>query len=317
MSEKPKLNLIFLTFLVGGNKINSYRLSFDPNLYFIHNSEEAHKIPEEAFKAHEISEEVFKFGKDKAIIYITFYDSNGNNLATVKYPIYYCPINTIYIEENYIKNGYNIEIDFKYSNDLSIKINDKEIKILDTIETKDRKKITLINFNTLRISANQEDINIIPEIEKCNVKSPINFYRLSINMKDPEMKKIVQPIKEMSSPKMHLQKETKIILDEFYKNINELLNIKNNHNYTKKYECILKKYNKKIQNVEYELNKSMDYLEQYFGEHPIDMEIILEYEIFCLLRDGEHKYMKNQELFKNIVKGMIQFFIIKIKKNQI
>ena len=100
MSEKPKLNLIFLNFLVGGIKINSYRLSFDPKLYFRLNPEKTHEIPEQ----------VFKFGKDKSIIYI-------------------CSINTIYIEENYIKNGYNLEIDFKYSNNLSIKINDKEIKI--------------------------------------------------------------------------------------------------------------------------------------------------------------------------------------------
>ena len=179
MSEKPKLNLIFLTFLIGGKKINSYELSFAPNnLYFIHNSEFTHEIPEE----------VFKYGKDKAIIYIILYDSKGKYLTTVKYPIYYCPINTIYIEEKYIRNGYNIEIDFKYSNDLSIKINDKEIKILDSIETKDRKKITLINFNTPTITANQEDIKIISEIEKCNAKSPINFYRLSINMKDQEKK---------------------------------------------------------------------------------------------------------------------------------
>ena len=185
MSEKPKLNLIFLNFLIGGNKINSYKLSFAPNnLYFILNSENTHEIPEE----------VFKFGKDKAIIYIILYDSKGNQLTTIKYLIYYCQINTIYIEENYINNGYNLEIDFKYSNDLSIKTNDKEIKTLDSIETKDRKKITLINFNTPIITANQVNINIIAEIEKCNVKSPINFYRLSINMKDPEIKIIVQPI---------------------------------------------------------------------------------------------------------------------------
>ena len=93
MSEKPKLNLIFLTFIVGGNKINSYRLSFDPNLYFKPNSEKTHEIPEE----------VLKFGKDKAIIYIIFYDSNGNNLTTVKYPIYYCSINTIYRRKLYKK----------------------------------------------------------------------------------------------------------------------------------------------------------------------------------------------------------------------
>ena len=235
MSEKTKLNLIFLTFLSGGNKIHSYRLSFAPNnLYFMHNSEKTHEIPEE----------VFKFGKDKAIIHIILYDLKGGCLSTIKYPIYYYTINTIYIEENYIGNGYNIEIDFKHSKDLTLKINEKEIKILDSIGTKDRHKITLINFNTSTITANQENINIISEIENRNVKSPINFYRLSINMKDPEIKKIVQPIKEMSSPKIHLLNESKIILDECYKNINELLNIKNNNDYKKKYEYILNKYKK-------------------------------------------------------------------------
>ena len=298
MSEKPKLNLIFLTFLVGGNKIHSYRLSFDPKLYFRLNPEKTHEIPEE----------VFKFGKDKAIIYIIFYDSNDNELTTVKYPIYYCSINTVYIEENYIKNGYNLEIDFKYSNNLSIKINDKEIKILDSIETKDRKKITLINFNTPRITANEEDINIISEIEKCNVKSPMNFYRLSINMKDPEMKKIVQPIKEMSSPNIHLLNESKTILDKFYKNIIELLKIENNDDYAKKYQNILKKYIKKIKKVEFDINKSIDYLEHYFKEHPIDFKIIFEYQIFCLFKDGKRKYKENQEFFKNIVNGMFQFY---------
>ena len=299
MTEKPKLNLIFLTFLIGGNKINSYKLSFDPNnLHFINDSQKTHEIPEE----------VFKYGKDKAIIYIILYDSKGNHLTTIKYLIYYCQINTIYIEENYIRNGNNIEIDFKYLNDLSIKINEKEIKTLDSIETKDRKKITLINFNTPTIRANQVDINIIAEIEKCNVKSPINFYRLSINMKAPEIKIIVQPIKEMSSPKIHLLNESKSILYEFYKNINELLNINNNDDYKKKYKNILKKYIKKIKKVDYDLNKSKDYLEQYFKEHPIDFKIILEYEIFLLFRDGKGKYKKNKEFFKNIVERVLQFY---------
>ena len=254
MSEKPKLNLIFLTFLSGGNKIHSYKLSFAPNnLYFIQNSEETHEIPEE----------VFKLWKDKAIIYIILYDVKGECLTTIKYPIYYYSINTIYIEENYIGNGYNIEIDFKHSKDLSLKINEKEIKSLDSIGTKDRHKITLINFNISTITANQKDIDIIQEIVKCNEKSPINFYRISINMEDPEIKKIVQPVKEVSSPKVHLLNEKKIIFDEFYKKLKELIEIKNNDNYKEKYELIVEEYTNKIQMFDYELNKSKDYLEQY------------------------------------------------------
>ena len=109
MSENLKLRLIFLTFLSGVNKIHSYKLSFaSNNLYFIQNSEVTHEIPEE----------VFKFRKDKAIIYIELYDLKGECLTSIKYPIYYYAINTIYIEENYIGNGFNIEIDFKHSKDL-------------------------------------------------------------------------------------------------------------------------------------------------------------------------------------------------------
>ena len=82
------MRLIFLTFLSGGNKIHSYKLSFDSNnLYFIQNSQVTHEIPEE----------VFKFGKDKTIIYIELYDLKGECLITIKYPIYYYSINTIYI----------------------------------------------------------------------------------------------------------------------------------------------------------------------------------------------------------------------------
>ena len=299
MSEKPKLNLIFLTFLSGGNKIHSYKLSFAPNnLYFIQNSEETHEIPEE----------VFKLWKDKAIIYIILYDVKGECLTTIKYPIYYYSINTIYIEENYIGNGYNIEIDFKHSKDLSLKINEKEIKSLDSIGTKDRHKITLINFNISTITANQKDIDILQEIVKCNEKSPINFYRISINMEDPEIKKIVQPIKEVSSPKVHLLNEKKIIFDEFYKKLKELIEIKNNDNYKEKYELIVEEYTNKIEMFDYELNKSKDYLEQYFEEYSIDFEIILDYELFGLLIDGEEKYKENQEFFKKIVEGMEQFF---------
>ena len=127
-------------------------------------------------------------------------------------------------------------------------------------------------------------------------------------MKDPEIKIIVQPINEESSSKVHLLNESKIIFDKFYKDLKELLEITNNNDYKKKYKFNLNKYNKKIHEFVYELNKSKDYLEQYFKEHPIDFEIILYYELFCLLKDGKEKFKKNKELSKNIVEGMEQFY---------
>ena len=299
MEEVTKLKLIFLTFLSGGNKIHSYKLSFDHNnLYIIHNSEENYDIPEE----------VFVYGKDKAIISIILYDSSNKYLTTIKFPIYYHSINSIYIEEHYIGNESNIEIDFQSSKDLTVKINEKEFKIFDNIGTKDRQKITLINFNTPSITVNQKVISVISEISNCKVKSPINFYRLSMNMEDPDLKIIVQPMKEICEPKVHLLNGVKTFLDEFYSKFKELLLIKKTDNFTKRYSLILNECVNKIPYVNYELNKSINYLEQYFKEYPIDFDIIFKYELFYLFRDGEEKYKKNKELFEKIVERMNHFY---------
>ena len=53
------------------------------------------------------------------------------------------------------------EIEFKSSKDLIIKINQKEFILLENNGTKDRKKITLINFNISSITVNQKVINVI------------------------------------------------------------------------------------------------------------------------------------------------------------
>ena len=53
------------------------------------------------------------------------------------------------------------EIEFKSSKDLIIKINEKEFILLENNGTKDRKKITLINFNISSITVNQKVINVI------------------------------------------------------------------------------------------------------------------------------------------------------------
>ena len=93
MEENSKLNLIFLSFIAGGTKFHSYELSFESkNKHIIHDLEESYEIPEK----------VFQYGKDKAIIYIILYDSMGNKLKTIKYPIFYHSTNRIYIEQYYI-----------------------------------------------------------------------------------------------------------------------------------------------------------------------------------------------------------------------
>ena len=308
MEEKTKLNLKFLTFLSGGNKIHSYKLSFDTgSLHIILGPEETYEIPEE----------VFQFCNDKAIIFIDLYDSMNTCLTTIKYQIYYQYTNTIYIEEYYIGKGYNLEIDFKHSKDLDVKINEKEFKIFDNIGTKDRHKLSLLNFNIPTITVNQKDINIISEIISCRRKSTINFYKLSLNIDDPEQKIIVQTINETSEPKLHLLNNSKPALNEFYEQFKILLQMRGGtKRYKNRYESIYMEYKKKIPNIDPELNKSTKYLEKYFKKHPIDFEIIFKYQIFCLFKDEKKEYKKDQKLINNFVKIIEKFFDkIKIEKD--
>ena len=299
MEEKSKLNLIFLSFIAGGTKFHSYELSFESkNKHIIHELEESYEIPEK----------VFQYGKDIAIIYIILYDSIGNKLKTIKYPVFYHLTNRIYIEQKYIKGGYNFEIDFKNSNNLMVNICDREFEIFDNIGTKDRQKITFINFGITEINVNQKNINFLSEIERCSVKSSINFYRLSINMEDPELKIIVQPVEETKAPKIDSLNDSKAVLDELYTKLEELLQINESKLYEKQYESISKEFCYKIPDVSYELNKPKNYLEQYFKEHPIDFNIILKYEIIFLFRDGKTIFWKNKELFEKIVDRMKQFY---------
>ena len=295
MEEKSKLNLIFLSFIVGGTKFHSYQLSFESkNKHIIHDSEESYEIPEK----------VFQYGKDKAIIYIILFDSIGNELTTIKYQVFYHSTNSIYIEEKYNEKGYNFEIDFKNSNNLVMKIYDREFKTFDNIGTKDRQKITFINFGVTSINVNQRNINYLSAIEKCKVESSINFYRLSINMEDPDLKIIVQPVEETKAPKIDSLNNSKTVLENLYTKLEELLLI----NESKQYESISEEFCDKIPDIGYELNKPQNYLQQYFKEHPIDFDIIFKYEIICLFRDGETIFSKNKVLFEKIVERMKQFY---------
>ena len=65
-------------------------------------------------------------------------------------------------------------------------------------------------------------------------------------MEEPELKVIVQPVIEMSEPKVHLINGVKTLLDEFYSKFTELLLIKKTNNYSKGYPLILNKFIKKI-----------------------------------------------------------------------
>lgn len=308
MEGKPKLYLIFLSFLAVNRKIHSYKLSFDDTIYTVKRS----KKPKKKYICpHEIPEEVFQYGKDNALISITLFDSSGEVLKTLHHLVYYS-VNNVYIDHKNLEKGYNMEIDFKTSKDLKIKMHENIFEKFDTIGTPDRKKITLLNFDKSSIKINEHSIIFNSEIENCKFKSPVDFYRLSVNLEDPELKVIVQPIDKLKNPDIHLLKNKSQILQNFYNDIKTKLLVKEGNDYSKEYKRILKKYQKKLPNLNYEMNKSYKYLEEYFQKNPIDFDDISNYLAFSLFKDYREKYVKNKLLFSKIFKSL-ELFSVRIK----
>ena len=94
----------------------------------------------------------------------------------------------------------NFDIVFKNFKDLNISISGKEFNSLDSAGTKDRKKLTILNYNLCSIYVNKTEINLIQNIGKKSSE----FLQYSINLKD--YKVIVQSKKELEpeQPELHL-----------------------------------------------------------------------------------------------------------------
>ena len=218
MEDKPRITLFFYTFLPQNPNIVSYKLSFEDNIRKIDSLEEIIDVPED----------VFKYGKDKSKISIDFFSSSNEIMKTTEFPIYYYSENNIYLGLGEDGNGYNLEFVFKNAKDLKIIKNEKEFNSFDTLGTKDRKKLTLINYSLQYININQKDINIREVIEKSgSVKS--NFYQISINLEDTK-NIIVQPIETLEMPDFHLIMKKGKFFDKFYNELLELMNDKYNYN---------------------------------------------------------------------------------------
>ena len=146
MEEEPKINLIFYSLFTEAKQIYSYQFSFekkDIDKHLVTNSEHIYQIPEE----------VFEFDEDKALISINLYDSLDKVIKEIKFEVDYC-YNNVYIGKENTKTGYNFELDFKNALDLKIYFNNQQFNIFDCVNTKDRKKITMLNYNSLLIYAN-------------------------------------------------------------------------------------------------------------------------------------------------------------------
>ena len=293
MEDKPSLKLLFFSFIPKATKIISYRLSFDNNIYKIDSSERTHEIPED----------VFKYGKDKTSIFIELFDDNNKKLSTINFPVLYGK-NNKYLESEGNGNGFSFDMIFKNCENLKVTSLEKVFDLFDDNGTKDRKQLTILNYNLMSINVNSVEINLNKEIQ--NMPSPSSdFYQFSIiDIKENII--IVQAGEINEQPDLKKLMEQKMCINNFYKELNELLQDK--WNYKNHYFLILDYYKKKIKYIDFNLNTSNKYLDEYFKDNLIELDIIYKYLIFELFSDGKRKYSKNKELFQRIVNEIKRFY---------
>ena len=155
MEVKPTINLIFFSVFPKKEKITSYKLSFTDNIHKIDSCPVTHEIPEI----------VFKYGKDKASISLDLFNSFNTKLNTIDYKVNYGE-NNIYLENEGNGKGYCFDMIFKNCQNLNVKNSEIEFNSFDSNGTKDRKKLTILNYNLLSIEVNSIEININKEIEQ-------------------------------------------------------------------------------------------------------------------------------------------------------
>ena len=90
---------------------------------------------------------------------------------------------------------------------------------------------------------------------------------------------------------------------------------KNKYNYKEQYYLILNSIKNRIKYINFNLNIPETYLEGYFRDNYIELDIIRKYLIFDICLDGRRKYSKNKELFQKTVE-MIDSFYNKINKEE-
>lgn len=241
---------------------------------------------------YDIPEYIFKYGKEKKTISIEFYNSSKEYMEKIDFPIDYC-LNNIYIQINGNGKGANFDLIFRNVEDLKVQISDIKFTEFDTAGTKNRKKLTILNFAFNYIMINDKQMNLNEFFANRYGK----FLQFSLNLKDYKI--IVQPYEELTKPELHLLMENKITYKEIREKIDALLSYDND--YEKKYFALLKKY-KDAKKYDFKLNLSTKNLENYINEYRIELnEPILNYTIYCAFYNGYSKYSKDKKFFKKIV----------------
>jgi len=286
-NEKPIINLIFFCLFNLEKKISFYKLSYDNKVYEINS----------LIKTHEIPVEAFKYGEFKAKIIIELYKSSKEIFNTINYPVDY-GTNNIYIQIDSGNIGINFNCIFKNIKDLNIIALENKFDLLDSCGTKDRKKLTILNYNLQNIKINDK----LLFLNKYSKRS--DFVQYSIDLSD--FKVISKVYEEPDQPDLHLMMKKKKIINNFYKELTNLF--KNPINYNNAYFMILNYYKKIINLYDFNLQLPKQYLKEYFKNNTIEFETIFKYNNYYLFNIGKKKYSKDIIFFKEICNKLEQFY---------
>ena len=295
MEKSPKLKLIFFPFKSKSNIIMFYKLEFNKNIKSINFKEIIEDIPTK----------IFKYGKDKKCIKIIFYDNNKNQLKETEFIAYY-GYNTVYIQRNEDK-GFDIEMIFKNENKLIIKEDKKVFDSLDDIETKYRKKITLINYGYINIHINGHKFSIKEVIEDCDIKAP--FYQIAFYDIKNEITAI-KPILPLNKLNLEPLIKYELLLGQFENELIMLLNIEDNKEYKKTYYSIYEKYKKLInyKEVQFLLNKPKKYLKDYFDSIDIKFDNVNKFIIYRYYIKHPKTIINNKIIFREYYNKINSFY---------
>ena len=223
-----------------------------------------------------IPKDYFKYGEHKKYSIISFYDKDSNLINKSSFFLYNGK-NIAYVETSGKSKTYElIFVNFK---EHEIKCSDKIFDKLDTIETLNRKRLTLINYNPSSISIDNKLIDLDQIIENNFDKPKINKYNsedinnaisksYQISIKDLEEQIFI--VKEVEDfPKLNLQylKSKLSDLNIFSSDFETMLNSKDKGIYQSNYNNILNK-NKDIRINKMKkiflMNQPKDYIKEIF-----------------------------------------------------
>ena len=294
--NSPTLELYFFALNAKLIKISKYQLNFENVLININ----------EDYSKHILPEYIFKYNKEKSLITAKFYDKASKFLFEARWTVYKGK-NYAFIQKE--SKGLNTEIIFRTDENLKIQKDDFIFDKLDNFNTQNRKRLTLINYNSLMININNIDYNI-QDIISSNCKIKENSYQICVFSLEKNIfgvKPIYSNFNMLDFTELIIKKN---IVEQLSNEFESNLKIKTNALYIKSILDLKKRIKKNISNeyIKSITNMSLpeEYLDEKFNENKlINLDTYFNLITLDYISKYSKKIMENRELIQN--------FLIKIK----